>query len=214
MSRNGEDSVQWSPTTEQQVHTALAGVRKAAEAGNPEAQFRLGVMYADADLVSLDYGRAAHWVGKAAAQGMAKAQALLAWFFANGLGVEQDDAEAGRWYLKAAAQGLPREQCMVATMYRFGTNGFRRDLHAMLDWYRRAADQGYAPAQYALGKLLLAGKLVERDTDTAFQWLSLAAANGSKGAEKALFRLMDELGPESVQRAMAAVRSRSSNTAD
>ena len=35
---------------------AESAIRKAAKGGNPEAQFRLGVMFGNGDGVALDYG--------------------------------------------------------------------------------------------------------------------------------------------------------------
>ena len=48
---------------------AEAAIRKAAQAGNAEAQFRLGVMFGNGDGVALDYAQAESWFEKAAAQG-------------------------------------------------------------------------------------------------------------------------------------------------
>lgn len=172
---------------EREAYTdALRALGEAARQGHALAQYRLGVMYANAEGVSLNYKNAAEWIEKAAVQGLPQAQSLLAWLFAGGYGVVQSDSEAGRWYLKAAEQGAPKDQYTVATMYRWGRFGVGIDKVRMLDWYQRSANQGFAPAQLALGKLLATGKHVPADPVTAYQWLSLAMVNGSDQAGRSL----------------------------
>lgn len=192
------DPHQASPEVMEQ---ALRLLRQAAADGNPEAQYRLGVMYANAEGVALDYVEAARWIGHAATKGHPQAQSILAWLYASGFGVAQDDAEAGRWYVRAAEQGNAKDQYTVAAMYRWGRYGVEKDPEKMVAWYQRAANQGFAPAQYALGQLLAAGDGVVRDVVTAFQWLSLAMVNGSEQAGKALGVLTREMTPAQIETA-------------
>jgi TPR repeat protein len=42
-------------------------------------------------------------------------------------------------------------------------------------WYRKAADQGYASAQWGLGEMYYAGRGVPQDYVLAHMWLNLAA---------------------------------------
>lgn len=190
-----------SSTTE--TARAVEAMERAAAAGNVDAQFRLGVMYANGDEVSLNYTRAAQLIRLAAEQGMAAAQSTLAWLYANGYGVRQDDDAAREWYLKAAEQGASKDQYVVGTMYRFGQYGVARDPAVAMDWYRSAAEQGFAPAQFALGRMLMDGKHVPEDRIGAFQWLSLAHVNGSKRAEGAVEELLKRMTPAEVVRAKA-----------
>lgn len=179
----------------------LALLRHAAESGNVEAQWQLGLLYASGHGMPLDYVTAAGWIERAAEQGFASAQSVLAWLFANGLGVERNDNEAGRWYLKAAQQGAQKDQFMVATMYRLGRYGVEQNAERMLHWYQLAAQQGHAASQFALGKLLVEGKQVQADQETAFQWLTLADVNGHKKAGDWLRRLIAEMPTESLESA-------------
>lgn len=180
-------------------------LRRAAEHGNVEAQWQLGLLCASGDGTTLNYVEAAEWIERAAEQGFARAQSVLAWLYTNGLGVEQDDAQAGYWYQRAAEQGAPKDEYMVATMYRFGRYGVEKDAAQMIHWYQRAADQGFAPAQYALGKLLVDGVEVPQDLETAFQWLSLAHVNGSAKAEELIKELMRRMDREQLERTKAAM---------
>lgn len=194
---------------------AEAAVRKAAKAGNPEAQFRLGVMFGNGDGVGLDYEQARFWFEKAAAQGHENALITLAWMYANGAGLDVDEERARKLYLEAARCGSAKAQYVVATMYRFAQYGLKKDMAAAVQWYLKAADQGMATAQFALGKMLMEGKGVMQDDAAALQWLSLAHVNGSKRAEDYVKHLIKRMDPEQVQ----AVRERitenaSAGTAD
>ncbi|MGB1111279.1 MAG: tetratricopeptide repeat protein, partial [Gammaproteobacteria bacterium] len=179
----------------------LTLLQRAAEGGNVEAQWQLGLLYASGQGMPLDYVTAARWIQSAAEQGFTRAQSVLAWLFANGLGVDQDDAAAGRWYLAAAEQGVAKDQFMVATMYRFGRYGVEVDKERMLFWYQAAANQGHTPSQFALGKMLVQGKTIPADHETAFQWLSLADINGHKQAGEWLRQLMGTMPAESIEQA-------------
>lgn len=183
---------------------AEAAIRKAAKAGNAEAQFRLGVMYGNGDGVPLDYGQAREWLEKAVVQGHENAVITLAWMYANGTGVDMDEERARELYLQAARSGSSKAQYVVATMYRFAQYGLAKDMTQAVHWYIKAADQGMPTAQLALGKLLMEGKGVVQDDAAALQWLSLAHVNGSKRAEDYVKHLLKRMDPAEVQ----AVRER------
>ncbi len=188
---------------------AESAIRKAAKAGNPEAQFRLGVMFGNGDGVALDYGQALEWFEKAAAQGHESALLTLAWMHANGTGVEVDEDRARELYLAAAGRGSAKAQYVVATMYRFAQYGVAKDMAKAVDWYLKAADQGMPTAQFALGKLLMEGKHVAQDDSAALQWLSLAHVNGSKRAEDYVKHLIKRMEPAAVQAVRAQMTGQS-----
>jgi TPR repeat protein len=62
----------------QDFAAALNLLREAGGSGHPEAQYRLGVLYANAEGVPLDYVAAATWLRRAADQGHGRAQSILA----------------------------------------------------------------------------------------------------------------------------------------
>jgi hypothetical protein len=55
--------------------------------------------------------------------------------------------------------------------------------------------------------MLMDGKLVAKDEETALQWLSLAHVNGSAKAEEVIKNLIERMDPEAVRRAQAAILS-------
>src|SRR5437899_3427505 len=70
--------------------TAFAKFKKAAEAGNADAQTRLGFMYAVGKGVAQDYPQAVRWYTKAAEAGNQDAQYGLGGMYERGMGVPQD----------------------------------------------------------------------------------------------------------------------------
>jgi hypothetical protein len=84
----------------------VADLKRAAKAGEAEAQYHLGVKYEYGQGVDKDYGVAADWTRKAAEQGYADAQYNLGLMHEYGQGVAKSLAEADKWYAKAAAQGM------------------------------------------------------------------------------------------------------------
>lgn len=198
------------PDTET-ISVTLKVLQDAAARGNAKAAYQLGIMYANGDEVELQYSRAVEYISQAAEAGLVEAMSTLAWLFANGLGVQQDDEKTRYWYFKAAEHGEPKDQYMIATMYRFAQFGAQRDHQKALEWYYKAADQGFPPAQFALGKMLMDGKHIEKDLVRAFQWLSLAVANGSKRAGKAMEELVRQMTPEQFNHARAEMLAAAGN---
>ena len=85
---------------------AVAWYRQAAEQGDSEAQFQLGIVYTLGKGVSQDAAQAVDWYRQAAEQGHAVAQFALGVSYANGEGVPQDYQQAYAWFSVAAANGV------------------------------------------------------------------------------------------------------------
>jgi TPR repeat protein len=64
-------------------------------------------------------------------------------------------------------------------MYRRG-EGLPQDAPQAVQWYRKAADQGYAPAQTALGAMYQSGEGVAKDPYEAVRWYRQAAEQGDQ----------------------------------
>jgi hypothetical protein len=77
----------------------------AAEQGDANAQYYLGIMYDDGEGVLEDDKEAAKWYRLAAEQGHANAQSNLAFRYANGEGVLEDAIAAYAWLNIAGANG-------------------------------------------------------------------------------------------------------------
>ena len=80
-------------------------LHKAAEQGDPEAQYNLAVVYSKGQGVSQDQERAFHWFAEAAERGVVSAQARLGLMYATGDAVALDPLEAHKWLIIAADGG-------------------------------------------------------------------------------------------------------------
>ena len=78
---------------------------KAAGQGHADAQYELGVMYAQGHGVRQDYQKAFEWYTKAANQGYTLAQNNLGVMYENGQGVRQNKSTAKRYYGQACDHG-------------------------------------------------------------------------------------------------------------
>lgn len=111
-----------------------------AEAGDAEAQFQLGQMYALGHGFKQNFNSALEWYEKAAAQGNAKARTALGMLYYYGVGVEENTEKAGEWFEKAAAQDEPNAQRYLGTIaYK------EKDYTQAKQWWEQAAAQGHAP---------------------------------------------------------------------
>ena len=108
------------------------------------------------------------WYQKAAAQGYSWAEYALGSHYMLGLGVAQDRAEAAKWFqlvageddYAAAAESFARQaengeddaQFFLGMMYHHG-HGVPQDDAKALEWFQKAADQGYVVAHFTLGQM-------------------------------------------------------------
>ena len=97
---------------------------KAAERGDPKAQWWAGELYTTS--VAPDARKAVFWLEKAATQGYAQAQDSLARCYLHGRGVDKNDRQAAFWFKRAAAQGLEDSQRELGEMY-FEGKGVAQD---------------------------------------------------------------------------------------
>ncbi len=164
---------------------SLDETRKKAESGDADAQFNLGLMYANGDGVPKDSAEAVKWYRKSAEQGSALAQTNLGLMYANGTGVPKDAVEAVKWYRLAAEQGLDSAQFTLGVMYANGT-GVPKDAVEAVKWFRKSAEQGNAAAQFNLGWMYDTGNGVPKDEVEAVKWYRKAAEQGEPIAEFAL----------------------------
>ena len=86
---------------------SIEELRARADAGDAEAQFDLGVLYANGDGVPQDYAEAGRWYRLAAEQGHTGAQSNLGIAYYAGFGVPQDAVESVRWFRLAAERDCP-----------------------------------------------------------------------------------------------------------
>jgi hypothetical protein len=100
-----------------------------------------------------------------------------------------------------ALSGLGHAQLCTARLYERGEGGAIRNQGTARDWYRAAAEQGVAEAEYQVAGFT-------RDREQKLDWYTRAADHGHAGAAYRLYWLLEKDEPEmAVQRLQAAVHA-------
>lgn len=168
-----------------------------------EAQFKIGLTYAQGLGIKKDLDEAVLWYRMAAEQGHVKAQIILGWIYSHARAREyigwifpsrdfdtSDDLDqAIEWYRKAAEQGDPVAQLNLSLMsmpcyHKAGERSLqcRETLKSGCEWAKKAADQGNSAAQYNFGLTCSKG-------EETVQWLLKAAEQGNAAAEYKLGKI-------------------------
>jgi uncharacterized protein len=135
------------------------------EAGDADAQFRVGLAYDTGNGAPRDGNEAMKWYRMAAARGHVEAQNSIG----SGLQAAKRYEEALPWYEEASAQGHALATNNLAYLYDLGL-GVKQDRRKALELYLRAADLGWAEAMWNIANIYGAGQLGEKDMVNACVW--------------------------------------------
>jgi TPR repeat protein len=149
-------------------------IRQAAAAGDPFAQFEVGIDFDFGTYGEQDFEKAADYLAKAASQGHQSAEGnLLLQHVLGQAKTFRPDMVFTR--LKNRAESGDREaQNNFGLCFQFGY-GTAQDYEVAAVWFRRAAEGGLATAQFNLGGLYYEGNGLEKDLDSAKEWYTRAA---------------------------------------
>jgi len=123
------------------LRDALKWFKMAAELGNIEAQYYLGLCYGRGEGVSHDLTEAFRWYLAAAEHGHALSQYLVGCFYESGIKVEKNCAEAAKWFHLSAEQGYNNAQHRLGLCYSKGI-GIEKDYAKAYFWLLLAAANG------------------------------------------------------------------------
>ena len=155
----------------------LETLQAAAETGDPEAQYRLGLRYLHGEGIPADEAWAITWLRRAAAAGQQQAAQELARLY------QRNGVSPGT----AAALALPAGELDPATRLRVMAAALdarqRGEKQTARRLLRRLAEAGEAEAQYRLALLLL--EEPEESRREALEWLQAAAEQGHAEAAAA-----------------------------
>ena len=149
--------------------------RAAAETGDSEAQFRLGLCYANGHGVTKSEEEAFGLYKLAAESGHHKAQFSLGSCYMHGEGIEADAEEGIRWYKLAADQGDAIAHTALGRYFQSVA-----DYEKALTHFLIAAEDGYSIAQIRLGDCYYDGIGTAQDREEAMKWYRLAEENGRR----------------------------------
>jgi hypothetical protein len=157
--------------------TARAELMPLAEAGDAEAQYNIGRMYAYGRGVPQGYAKAMDWYRKSAAQGHLSAINNIGRLYHEGFGVAQDYAAALQWYRLAADGGDGVAQYNLGSMYAHGQGVPQNDRDAHFWWLLalRAADmpdevRGYVKHDIALAESRMTAAEIAESQRLAQAW--------------------------------------------
>ncbi len=130
--------------------TAVRLLEPLAQAGNAQAQVRLGQLYYHGHGVRESDQQALQWFERAARQGLAEAQFQLGNMYAFGLAAVPADTNpnrlAAQWYFEAARQGHAESQYSLGILFLTGS-GVTQSPEEADKWIGRAAAQGHVDAK-------------------------------------------------------------------
>ena len=125
----------------QDLFTAAAWYRRAAEQGHVAAMRFLGTLYRDGSGVTQDHKLAFDWYMAASKKGEPEAQANVAWLKENGYGCVRDPFEAVAWYTSSAEGGCAYSFVRLAAYFVDGkVVDKHRELAYALLLYAQSAD--------------------------------------------------------------------------
>jgi uncharacterized protein len=136
----------------QDAKQAAYWYRKAAEAGDPEAENEIGFFYQAGIGVPVDHARALHWYQLAAASGLTRAKVNLGVIYVWGLGVAKDEELAMQLFQEAVHRGEGAAASYLGDLYYFGI-GVKEDKAKAEAWYQTGVKLHDPIAAYNLGTL-------------------------------------------------------------
>lgn len=166
----------------------------------------LGNAYANATGIAQDLERALDLYQQAADLKSLEATITLGVCFERGEGTEEDHEEGVRLYMLAATKDNHRKAQFNLGNCFFVGKGVELNRMIAFQWFKRAADQGYADAQLCVGSCYERGAGVKLDQAKAFEWFKKSADQGNiKAQHSVASSLLHGLGvPQDVAKAVAA----------
>ena len=160
----------------------------AADAGDPQGMFELGVMRMKGDGMPADRDGAKDMFLKAAAQDQAGAQFYLGVMALQNNGIAPDYKTAATYFERSAALGNVEAQYAMALIYRNGTGRAKDDVKAA-ELMKRAAENDNTAAEVEYGIMLFNGTGVPRDEAGAARCFIKAAGHNNPVAQDRAARL-------------------------
>ncbi|MCR9111383.1 MAG: sel1 repeat family protein [Rhodobacteraceae bacterium] len=102
-----------------------------------------------------------------------------------------NEGEYNEWICRSAREGIPRAQFACGWSYIYA-EGTERSLKHGVMWYRRAAENDYAPATYELAKLFYSGREIDATELEAVDWVRTGAELGHGPSQILYGKLLDE----------------------
>jgi uncharacterized protein len=180
---------------------SIEDIEKAAEGGDAEAQYLLGIAYNAGEGVAADPERTGYWLRRSATRGFSRAQFAygqrLYWGWGGG---EINKAEGFDWWLVAAENGNASAMLEIGKAYLYGREGAPgKDLAKAEEYFNQALSLGATEAETDLGRLYTAkaeeaqktgdAEALQRANETRLAYFQQGAQKGSSGSMSWLARM-------------------------
>lgn len=163
----------------QQYEKAIPLLQKAANMGEPEAAYNLGVCYQFGNGIEKNDSLATHWYLISANKGWLDGQYKMSYAYLRGVGVPKDESKAFQYALLCAEQGDVECIFNVINSYTDGL-GTAKDSLKVLEWAIRLAKMEtpenltisgqITSARLNLAHMFMNGKGVEKDLLRSYMW--------------------------------------------
>lgn len=196
-------------------------IRKAAELGQAEAQYKLAAMYGSGlyinSLLPMDAGRSLLLLYTAALSGSPEANVAVGYRFFNGIGVPESCELARKHYEYAAnfvvrqiesrGFGLYIEKRKLSDDYqRSFTKRVREVDEEIVDYYKHLASEGDTGAAMSLATMYITGsRVLQQDFDQAIKYLNYSSyAHGDSASASGLlgYLLIQGFGSSNVRQSI------------
>ena len=151
-----------------------------------------------------DKAAAVEAVKRGARRGDSRCKFILGMWSLSGAKAEQNPDEGLRWLREAAKDGLPIAQSCLGLLYASGLV-VEKDEPKAARLYRQAAEYGDPLGQTALALASFRGVGIQQNRIDAYQWMSLAAAQGQEEARAYLPAVESTLTADELELAKADV---------
>lgn len=189
---------------EQDYETAFSLYLKSAEQSFPYADYEVAKMYRDGVGTEKDADKSnSHF--KKAFKGFEaleknshddKLQYRLGWMLQNGIGTQKDIARAKEYFEKSAKMGNVFAEYSLAKLIMAEENPNQEELNSAIHYLQKAADNENeickpirALALYALGKIYLEGKHIQKDINKVILYFTKSAEQKNEWAAYQLGKL-------------------------
>ena len=162
-------------------HLAFMWLKKAADQGNPDAQFWLGYCFYHGIGVDQNYELAFASFTESAAQNMSDSMYWLARCYFDGSGVIQNYTVALDWLIKSVETGCNEGFILLADLYRQG-KCVNQNAERAFKCYKKSLDHENPRVEYALAKMCLSGKGLDKNYKNGMEYMVSAAIKGNVDA--------------------------------
>ena len=172
-----------------EMQKTLKEIEVAANSGNRDAQYKLGLLYIGANGFPINFEEAHKWFTVAMKNGSANAIHNLAILAERGLGEEADPMKAFDLYRLAGKHGVAKAAYKVWALAQKLNEGSEEPVleqSTAFEHLVQAAEGGVVEAEFAIAREYLTGAVVKQDFLKSIDYLRRAAGKGDLASTRLL----------------------------